>query len=148
MKRISLIAFLAVMAVAPAWADYDAAGEAREAAQRKAEQQEAARQKAAVERRKADANMKYQRGVVGAAAQGKSDAEVTRLYNQKMAVMNRQAAEGVRMGQGIGKAPPGSQEERDAMARGATGKSTAELMNMSPEQADALTREMQRKYGK
>ena len=148
MKRLFLIAFLAGMTLAPAWADYDAAGEAREAAQRKAEQQEAARQKAAVERRKADANMKYQREFVGADGKGKSDAEVTRLYKQKMAVMNRQAAEGARMTQGLGKAAPGSQEERDAMARGVTGKSTAEFMNMSPQEADALAREMQRKYGK
>jgi hypothetical protein len=129
MTRLALIAFLAAILAAPAWADYDPAMEAREAAQRKAEQQAAARRKAEGERMKADANMKYQREVVGAAGNGKSDAEVTVLFNQKMAVINKQAADAQKM-------------------YGAPGKSPGDMKNMTPEQAQALAQEMQKQYGK
>lgn len=127
MKRLVLIAFLAGLSAQPAFADWDAAGEAREAAQRQAAQQAAARKKAEADRAKAEANMKYQRSFVGAAANGKSDAEVTALYNQKMGAMNRQAAEAQRL---------------------YGGKTQAEMMNMTPQQAQALAEQMQKQYGK
>lgn len=130
MKRIALIALLGAVLAAPAWADYDAAMEAREAAQRKAQQQEAARKKAEAERMKADANMKYQRGVLGPAANGKSDAEVTALYNQKMAGINKQAADAQK-------------------TYGATsGKPPRDMNNMTLEEAQALAQQMQKQYGK
>ncbi len=129
MKPIALVAFLAGMVAVPAWADYDAAMEAREAAQRKAEQQQAARKKAETEKMKADANMKYQRDVVGAGAKGKSDAEVTALYNKKMADINKQAADGQKLY--------------------SSGKFSEQSMkNMTNEEAQALAREMQKQYGK
>ena len=129
MKRLALIALLATFAAAPAWADYDAALEAKEAAQRKAAQQEAARKKAETDKMKADANMKHQRGVVGAAANGKSDVEVTALYNQKMADINKQAADGQKLY--------------------SSGKFSEQSMkNMTNEEAQALAREMQKQYGK
>jgi hypothetical protein len=127
MTRLALITFLAAMLAAPAWADYDPAMEAREAAQRKAEQKEAARRKAEGERMKADANMKYQREVVGAAGVGKSDAEVTALFNQKMGVINKQAADAQKM---------------------YGGKSQGDMKNMTPQDAQALAQEMQKQYGK
>jgi phage-related minor tail protein len=117
------------MLAAPAWADYDAALEAREAAQRKAEQQEAARKKAEVARLQADNMAKYQREFVGAEAKGKSDAEVKQLYDRKMAAINKQAA--------------------DAQKTYSGGKYSPEAMkNMSNEEAQALAREMQKTYGK
>jgi hypothetical protein len=139
MKRIALIACLAGMLAAPAYADYDAALEAREAAQRKAEQQEAARRKAEVKRQQDDRMKQYQREVVGAEGKGKSDAEVKRLYDQKMAGFNQQAAEYDRASRAGAKGDS---------SRAVTGKSTSELENMSNKDAQALAIEMQKKYGK
>ncbi|MBL0141507.1 MAG: hypothetical protein IPP91_05435 [Betaproteobacteria bacterium] len=139
MKRLALIACLAGMLSAPAFADYDAALEAREAAQRKAEQQEAARKKAEIKRQQDDRMKQYQREAVGAEGKGKSDAEVKAIYDKKMAAINKQAAEYTRASRGSAKADP---------TRAATGKSTSELQNMSNEDAQALAIEMQKKYGK
>ncbi len=127
MKRIALLTFLAALSAAPALADYDAAMEAKEAAQRKAEQRDAARKKAEAERMRANAAAQYQRSAIGAEANGKSDAEVKVLYDRKMAGINKQAAEATRMTQGAGKIDPA---------------------NMNLEDAQALAREMEKKYGK
>ena len=93
MKNLASMALAALLLAAPAFADYDAAGEAREAAQRKAEQQESARRKAEAQRTQSDAMAKYQREAVGSAAKGKTDAEVKKLYDEMMKGYMGQAAE-------------------------------------------------------
>jgi hypothetical protein len=87
MKISTLVVLAALCATlgAPAYADWDAAGEAREAAARKAAAAESARQKAEMARATGDAQMKVYRGQLGARAVGKSDAEVKRMYDSDMA---------------------------------------------------------------
>ena len=80
--------------------------------------------------------------VFGAAANGKSDAEVVKLYDAKiaedMAAANLGAAkarEALSSGQGA------------AAVKQVTGKTMEELENMTEEEAEALGREMEKKYG-
>ena len=93
MKLLPVILVLASLAATHVRADWDAALEAREAAQRKAEAQESARKRAEADRVRQDAMTKAYRQQLGPAANGKSDAEVKRLYDQQMAGYLRDAKE-------------------------------------------------------
>jgi hypothetical protein len=162
-------ALLVLMSLSiPVHADWDAAGEAREAAAAKAEadrqaavnkKNEAAlarealrkegivttgksddqvikmfdtlqrQKKAAIEQSRAK-SMNHMRKTLGAAANGKSDEEVTRLY----------AAHNLRQVEtGRSQAVP--------HVKNATGKTMQELENMSQEEMDKLTDELAKKYG-
>ncbi|ATG91976.1 hypothetical protein [Methylomonas koyamae] len=86
--------------------------------------------------------MDGKRKALGAAAQGKSDAEVDRLY-QARTRQNQEEAERL------------SAEARAALSSGqgaaavkqVTGKTLQELENMSDAEAEALAQELEKKYG-
>ena len=87
--------------------------------------------------------MDAKRKTLGAAAQGKSDAEVDKLYAAKIKsdtdAAYRVADEGKRAlssGQGA------------AAVKQVTGKSMKEIQNMSDAELDALAKDLEKKYGK
>ena len=144
MPRILVIAALLAAMAAPAWADYDAAGEAREAAARKAAQQEEARRKAEMDRQRAQAEQKAMRGALGAEAQGKSDAEVKRIYEARMKGYLDQAKK-VQSG---GAAVPGSDMDKaNAQMKAMTGKSTQDMARMTPAEQEAFAKQMEKQHG-
>lgn len=98
MNKTALTALLAAALASPiALADYDAAGEAKEAAKRKAEQQAAAKKKAEHAAMLNAEQTKMMRQMLGAEAQGKSDSEVKVLYDAKMGAYMKQAKEAEKM---------------------------------------------------
>ncbi len=145
--RFVLVA-LAMLASATAWADYDAALEAQEKAQRDAAQRAQQAKQREIQKIQNDAKAKAdkemidsKRKTVGAAAQGKSDAEVNKLYDAKIKkdadAANRAAEEGKRAM---------SSPQGEAAMKQATGKTMKEMQNMSSAELDALSREMEKKY--
>lgn len=150
MSRTPTLLFLTLSLLAlPAQADWDAQLEAEEQAKREAAAREERARKAeadammAAARAKAEAAiMADKRKTLGAAATGKSDAEVKRLYDahiaQKTAEANAAFAEGQKaLSSGAGAA---------AMKQ-VTGHSMQELQSMSDEELDAFAKEMEAKYG-
>jgi hypothetical protein len=143
------VAFVLLALASPVLADYDPELERQEAAQREAAQKEQARRNAEAKRIRGDAELRMMREFVGADAAGKSDAEVRRLYEARVKA-NEQAARAA-----AASAPTAAEAEkmqRDAEAGTATveemtGKSIEELENMSDEEAEALQRELEKKYG-
>jgi uncharacterized protein YfaP (DUF2135 family) len=148
MNRIITIMFL-IAFNSTAWADWDPEMEAQEQAEREATQRaEQARNREAqkmVDEANAKANREMldsKRKNLGATAKGKSDAEVNRLYDAKIKQTTEEAN---RL----------AQEARSAFSQGqgavavkqVTGKSLQELENMSDEEAEALSRELEKKYG-
>ncbi|OAI04286.1 hypothetical protein A1353_13565 [Methylomonas methanica] len=148
MNRIIKIMFLIAFNSA-ALADWDPEMEAQEQAEREATQRaEQARNREAqkmIDAANAKANremMDSKRKNLGAAAKGKSDVEVNRLYDAKIKQTTEEANRLV-------------QEARSALSQGqgaaavkqVTGKSLRELENMSDEEAEALSRELEKKYG-
>ena len=137
----------------PARADWDAALEAREAAQRKAEQQQAAKKKAENEKTMRDAGAKAYREALGKEAIGKSDAEVERIFKQRQADAVRQAkaasASGYALSGEMKKNDSGSrvQHDGDAQMKSMTGKSVGDLEKMSAREREAFARDMEKKFG-
>ncbi|WP_445367891.1 hypothetical protein ACH5Y9_24285 [Methylomonas sp. BW4-1] len=130
-------------------ADWDPELEAQEQAQREATQRaEQAREREAqkmVDEANAKGNremMDSKRKNLGAAAKGKSDAEVNRLYDAKI---KQTTDEANRLAQEARSAL--SQGQGAAAVKQVTGKSLQELENMSDEEAEALSRELEKKYG-
>ena len=133
-----------------AQADWDAAAEARRQAAREAATREQAAKQREHDRLKADAEAKGQQAArasmrksLGQAAEGKSDAEMARMVQERSratqvqaTAKQREIAQGLSTGHGA------------AAVRGVTGHSTQELMNMSDAQLDALSREMERKHAR
>lgn len=126
------VALLALLAGAPASADYDPAEEAREKAQRDAAQRAEQQKQQEMQRQKRDAEAKYnaavsaetmksRRKALGAAADGKSDAEVNRLYDAKL-------------------------KTDDDTVKSLTGKSMKDMEKMSNAELEALSRELEKKY--
>ena len=140
-----LVLFLSV----PAIADWDPSEEARYEAERKAAEQAGQERQRELQKIQDEAKAKYaaqvmqeKRKTLGAAADGKSDAEVLILYDAKIAediaTANQHAAEAreaLSSGQGA------------AAVKQVTGKTLEELENMTDEEAEALGREMEKKYG-
>ena len=127
---------LAALTALPAHADWDEAGEARErAAARKAADADRARQ-AAAQAQKDAATRKMERGSLGKAAEGKSDAQVHLLYQQKQA----QAMEQARAAQA---AYPAMMQNAQKMMEGMTlnGKPISQA---SEAEIEAWSQEMQR----
>jgi hypothetical protein len=142
-----LMLLLAVLCcAATVHADWDPELERQEAAQREAERKEAARRQA-----EADAmRVAAMRKTLGTDANGRSDAEVRRMYAERFDPerINRdakaqQAKAMAEVRQGLG--PNAAQA--DAALRAMTGKSMQELQNMTDEEAEALGREMEKRYG-
>ncbi|MEQ1516558.1 MAG: hypothetical protein ABL931_08735 [Usitatibacteraceae bacterium] len=150
MKKFILIAFVSAFFSVHVYADYDAALEAREAAQRKAEQQKAAAQKAKTDKMLSDANMQMMREQLGKEAVGKSDAEVKTLHKARMAAYQKEGQAAIASGKAMEREVRDNDARagRDSQVKSVTGKSIAELEKMSDKDLDALSREMERKYGK
>ncbi|MDT4290166.1 hypothetical protein RO575_11405 [Methylomonas sp. MO1] len=148
MNRVIVLMLLTIFNT-NALADWDPELEAQEQAQREATQRaEQARAREAqklINEANAKANremMGSKRKNLGAAAKGKSDAEVNRLYDAKIKQTTEDAN---RLAQEARSAL--SQGQGAAAVKQVTGKSLHELENMSDEEAEALSRELEKKYG-
>lgn len=151
MKPLILSAIVASLMCGSAYADWDPALEAREAAKRKAEQQESARKQAEAGRMRDAANQKAMRGMLGKEAEGKTDAEVAKLYQQRMAGYQKQAAAASASAPGVAaqmkKADAETRPQRDAQMKSMTGKSVSELEKMSDKELENFARDMEKKFG-
>ena len=116
----------------------------KKAAERMQEQKQQAmqRQKQEAEAKVNAEMMKSKRKSLGAAADGKSDAEVNRLYDAKVRkdtdTANKQAA-AARSAM--------SQPQNDAALKSVTGKSMKDLEKMSDAELEALSKDLEKKYG-
>ena len=149
MQSYFFLILISILSSVHALADGDAAQDARDRAQEQAQQEAARREKAQIEQQKQDytnemnakfhkENMDSKRKMLGSAATGKSDAEVNNLYEAKMkeATQTAQSARtALSEGQGA------------AAVKQVTGKSMAEMENMSDEELEALSKAMEEKYG-
>lgn len=149
MKHLILAIFLNTICGAPAWADWDPELEAREQAEHAAAQRAEQEKQREMQKIHSEAEAKAHKSImdskrqtVGAAANGKSDAEVNRLYDAKIKQTSEDAN---RMAQEARSAL--SQGQGAAALKRVTGKTLQELENMSDAEADALAREMEKKYG-
>lgn len=149
MKKALLV--LMTLFIAPVYvtADYDAALEAEEAAQRAASQREAQRQKAEADRMKADAMAKFhaqdmaqKRKHIGSLADGKSDAEVQKIYDEKVKTDTASAMAAAQDAQQKINSP-----EASAQMKAVTGKSMQEIMNMSDAEREAWAAQMEKSMG-
>ena len=147
MKMLHVMLVLASLAATNVFADWDAAGEAREEAQRKAAAAADARKKAEGDRMLRDAQAKSMRQHLGAAANGKSDAEVKRLYDQQMAEYQRAAKGEAGARARVGGLDANQRSQADSGLKSTTGKSLKDIEGMNEAQLEALGREMERKYG-
>jgi hypothetical protein len=148
-RPLAVFALLATLA-APALADYDAEMERREAAQREAEQKEQQRRQAEMEAKRNATELHAMRQFLGAEAEGRSDAEVRQLYDARTEAYKRQAeaaAAAAPTAAELEKRERDTRAERDDAVRQMTGKSLEELENMTDEEAEALQRELEKKYG-
>ena len=143
MFRTLVIATLLVMLAGPALADWDPKLEAQEAAQRKAEAAAAAKRKADADRQRSAAEAKMMRGHLGKEADGKSDAEVRKIYNAKMNAQLEMAKQ-VQSGS---HAPGSDMAKSDAQVKAMTGKSMQDIQRMTPAEQEAFARQMEKQYG-
>ena len=133
------------LAAMPALADMDHAAEARrQAARDAAADRENAQRRAAAEAQGRQAIQASKRKTLGAAAHGKSDAEVDRLHQEH--VRGQQAKSLAAAGKAQEIQQKLSTGQGAAAVRQVTGHSTQELMNMSEEQLEALSRDLERKH--
>ena len=138
----------AALAALPALADMDHAAEARRQAARDAEARRAAAAQRENQRIKAEFEAKgrqqeraEKRKYLGPAADGKSDAELDRMMQERIHAHQAQATAKAReIRQGLA-TPQGA-----AATRQVTGHSMQEMMQMNDAQLEALSREMERKY--
>lgn len=150
MKYLFVLLLLSMLVGASAQADWDPVMEAQEQAAEEARQREEQEKKREIQKRlneaqtKVDeAHMDEKRQTLGAAAQGKSDAEVNRLYDAKIKNDTDAAYRSAETARNAL-----SQGEGAAAVQQVTGKSLQELENMSEAEAEAFSREMEEKYGK
>lgn len=152
MKAFAALLLVSALFSTHVFADWDPELEAQEAAERTAQQKKEQAQKAEADRQvkaaqaKADSEiMASKRKSLGAAANGKSDADVNKLYNEKTAKASAEAQKAI---QSAKNNPMMTTQEADSAAKSVTGKNMQELENMSDEDLDALEKQMQEKYGK
>jgi hypothetical protein len=150
MRLRASLAALAILASTAAWADYDPALEAQEKAQRDAAQKAAREDQRKIQKMKDDAAAQYnkeqvaeKRKTLGAAATGKSDAEVDKLYAARI----KSDTDAANRAADNAKRALSSGQGADAVKQ-TTGKSMKEMQNMSSAELDALAKEMEKKYGK
>ena len=162
-------ALLVLMSLSlPVHADWDAAGEAREAAAAKAE----ADRQAAVDKKNTSAAARETLQKEGIDTTGKSDDAViemmdARMRQNKAAVDQAQANSINHMRKTLGTAADGKSDEEvmrmytahyqqkmqanssqsDAQLQSVTGKTMQEMENMSDEELDKMTGELEKKYG-
>jgi hypothetical protein len=145
LKR-STLAIVALLACTAVHADYDAKMEAQEAAQRKAAAAEKAKRDAAAKAQMNAAEQKMMRGTLGKEAEGKSDAEVKRLYDAKMAGYQDQAKK-AKAGIAPAGVPQSDMDRANAQMKSMTGKSMQDMQKMTPAEQEAFSRQMEKQYG-
>lgn len=149
MKRFIAAAVLSLLATSHAFADWDYEAEAREQRERAAAAREQAARDAAAKKIRDEAEAKAnaqvmaeKRKYVGAAAKGRSDAEVDRLYAEKQASQMHDAQATMADAQRRAANAPAYNAQA---VKGMTGYTMEEMQNMSPEQLDALERDLEKK---
>jgi hypothetical protein len=151
MRKLALILALLGSLATAALADYDPELERQEAARIEAERRAETERQAEMRARKDAAELQAMRGALGKDAEGKSDAEVRRLYAAWLESTQRQAEAAAAAAPAaeaeLRRREAETRPERDAAVRELTGKSLEELENMSDEEAEALARELEEKYG-
>jgi Zn-dependent M28 family amino/carboxypeptidase len=145
LKR-STLALVALLACTAVHADYDPKMEAQEAAQRKAAAAAEAKHKADAQKQYDAAQQKGMRAALGKEAVGKSDAEVKKIYDAKMAGYQDQAkkAQGGVAPAGV---PASDMASGNAQLKSMTGKSMQDIQKMSPAEQEAFSRQMEKQYG-
>jgi len=147
----SLAIFLGQHAVSTVRADYDPVLEAQEAAERQARAAADAKRQAEASAQMAAAKDKAYRQALGAEAKGLSGADLERAYNAKMArdqkAMMEKQAEAMKMFQQGQQQYAGSKEKTDAAMKQAFGKSVGELQNMSDEELEAFSKQLEKQFG-
>ena len=137
MSRTFVIAALLVALAGPALADYDPKMEAEEARQRKAAAAAEAKRKAENEKQMSALRAKAMRKDLGKEAEGKSDAEVKRIYDAKLNAQLDMAKN----------AKAGGPQPGDEQVKAMTGKTAYEIQNMTPAQQEAFAKQMEKQYG-
>ncbi len=150
LKRFGTAILLTMLAIGPAVADYDAAMEAREQAQREAARKAAAQKQREVDQQRAAAKAKQdsmmlaeKRKALGPAANGKADAEIDQLYDAKVKRDTAAAQSAMQSAQ----SKMGDKQLNDATKQ-VTGKSIQEMQNMSDAELEKLSRDLEKKYAK
>lgn len=160
MKKLLLASLICISLPLDIFADWDPVFEAQEAAQRAAAQKAQDEQKQKAEKMKQDALAQARsqqiadyRKQLGSDAAGKSDAEVERLYQAKIQRSSQEAAATIAEAQrAMMKTPKNVPQKVDmnelsANTKAATGKSFSDLSKMSDAELEALSKEMEEKYG-
>jgi len=142
----STLAVVALLACSAVHADYDAKMEAQEAAQRKAAAAAEAKKKAEAKKQYDDAQMKGMRGALGKEAEGKSDADVKKLYDAKMAGYQDQAKK-AQAGVAPTGVPASDMAKGNAQMKSMTGKSMQDIQKMTPAEQEAFAKQMEKQYG-
>ena len=145
MKR-STLALAALLACTAVHADYDAKMEAQEAAQRKAAAAAEAKKKAEAKKQMDAAEQKMMRGTLGKEAEGRSDAEVKKLYDAKMAGYQDQAKK-AKAGIAPAGVPQSDMDKANMQMKSMTGKSMQDMQKMTPAEQEAFSRQMEKQYG-
>ena len=145
MKR-STLALAALLACTAVHADYDAKMEAQEAAQRKAAAAAEAKKKAEAKKQMDAAEQKMMRGTLGKEAEGKSDAQVKKLYDAKMAGYQDQAKK-AKAGIAPAGVPQSDMDKANMQMKSMTGKSMQDMQKMTPAEQEAFSRQMEKQYG-
>lgn len=149
MRALTVLLLSLVLGVSYVAADYDPELEAQEAAARAAEARADQQKKEEAQRIMAQAKAKHNAAIIqdkrerlGQAAVGKSDAEVNRLYDEKLKADTAAATAAAKDAQKTMNDPGAN-----AQMKAATGKSMQEIMSMSPEEQEAWAAEMEKKMG-
>jgi len=142
----STLAVVALLACTAVHADYDAKMEAQEAAQRKAAAAAEAKKKAEAKKQYDDAQMKGMRGALGKEADGKSDAEVKKLYDAKMTGYQDQEKK-AKAGIAPAGVPQTDMDKANMQMKSMTGKSMQDMQKMTPAEQEAFSRQMEKQYG-
>lgn len=103
----------------------------------KAKQEETRRATAAAKKTQDAQTAAAVRPMLGKTAEGKSDAEVVRMYEAKVAQDDK-------------KGPPDEaaiRAQSEATTQGMTGKSVQDMQNMSDEDMDKMEADLKKKYG-
>ena len=142
----STLAVVALLACTAVHADYDAKMEAQEAAQRKAAAAAEAKKKAEAKKQMDAAEQEMMRGTLGKEAEGRSDAEVKKLYDAKMAGYQDQAKK-AKAGIAPAGVPQSDMDKANMQMKSMTGKSMQDMQKMTPAEQEALSRQMEKQYG-
>jgi hypothetical protein len=147
LKRSTLVlAALLACSTVTVHADYDAKMEAQEKAQRDAEAAAQAKRNAAARAQKDAAEQQMMRGALGKKAEGKSDAEVKKLYDAQMAGYASDAKK-VQSGKAPTGVPQGDMDKANSQMKSMTGKSMQDLQKMTPAEQEAFAKQMEKQYG-